>query len=85
MLYTISATVSRPVPGGYYSTRSLPLFFLDSRVQGILDADHAARVAVSLLRDAAGDDAEVIASAYPSNRETVGRASSAGRPDVTPA
>lgn len=58
-LYAVVGFVQRDLPSGYTSTRSLPTFYLDSTVQGIVSAAHAARIATEMLSDAAGPDARV--------------------------
>lgn len=56
-LYAITASVHRTTTDGFSSDRELPLFFLDSRVQGILSASSAASVARNLLAVTAGEGA----------------------------
>lgn len=52
MFYIVAASVSETTPGGWLSTRELPIFILSSDLQGIVDVDHARRVALDMLRTA---------------------------------
>jgi hypothetical protein len=47
-MYAVQARIVRE-QDGWTSTTHLPTFYLDERVQGILDEDHAARIARSIL------------------------------------
>lgn len=62
-LYAITANVHRTTADGYVSSLELPLFFLDSRVQGILSASGAASVARNLLQVTVDPDATITVSA----------------------
>lgn len=55
MLYQITATRHETREDGWESTKQLPTFYLDSRVQGILNSQHAERVALDLLETAASN------------------------------
>ncbi len=51
-MYAIQAVVSRSIPDSQHdetSSRALPTFYLDEKVQGITDGDHAARIALTIL------------------------------------
>ena len=65
MQYLISASVSRTVDG-WTSTHSLPTFLLDDRVQGIVSADHAERIARRMLVDVS-NGADIVVSAHPAD------------------
>ncbi len=60
--YAVTATVSRTSDTGWTSTRQVPTFLLDSRVQGITSAEHAARIALDVV-NAFGDPIEVSVTA----------------------
>lgn len=45
MLYAVSVIVTRRFPDGWTSAIDMPTFYLDSNVQGIVSADHAAEIA----------------------------------------
>lgn len=57
-LWAVSANVER-TRDGWSGSIQIPTFFLDPRVQGILTADHAERVAREMLTLLAGEDAVV--------------------------
>lgn len=63
MYYIIGATVTRKRIDHrgteWTSTRQVPTFLLDGDIQGIMSLEQATRVAHGLLRDVAGDDAEL--------------------------
>lgn len=48
-LYVIAAQVIVLSDGGRASSRDVPTFLLDPVIQGITDADHAARIGMSVL------------------------------------
>lgn len=52
MFYIIAASVTEVTPDGWTSTRELPTFILSADIQGIVDEDHARRIALDLLRTA---------------------------------
>lgn len=54
-MYAIAAAINTfDPPCGWTGTRQLPTFFLDSTVQGIVDAEHAEKIAHDILdRDGA--------------------------------
>ncbi len=45
MLYNIYVSVKTDTGDGFQKTVHLPTFILDSAIQGILDCDHAERIA----------------------------------------
>lgn len=47
-MWQITATVSRK-RDGWQSTRQVPTFFLSGALQGIVSADHAARIALTVI------------------------------------
>lgn len=49
MLYTVQAVANVKQGHGAYVTVPLPTFYLDSNVQGIVNADHATRIARHML------------------------------------
>jgi hypothetical protein len=57
--YAVHATIGTSAGNGYRGARAVPTFYLDSRVQGIVSAGHAAEVAAGILNPlgliAAGD------------------------------
>jgi hypothetical protein len=59
MLYTVVGQIVRTSDNGWRSSVCIPTFLLDSGIQGITDVEHAAGVALSMLRDIAGDDAAI--------------------------
>lgn len=73
MRYVVTATVTLARDEIWSSTRSLPTFLLDSNIQGIVSADHAARVALGLLRDC-NPDAEVHVTAVAEDHSGTGSA-----------
>lgn len=48
-MYAIHATISHKTDSGYTGSRQIPTFYLDERVQGIVDEDHAARIASDII------------------------------------
>lgn len=48
-LYAIQATITRELEGGWQSTRQLPTFYLNPRVQGILSPARAVEIARDLI------------------------------------
>jgi hypothetical protein len=48
-MYSITATVTERTPEGWDRTRQVPTFYLDPRVQGIVSAAHAERIALDIL------------------------------------
>jgi hypothetical protein len=52
-MYAITATVETvsisSTSGEWHGTRQVPTFFLDEDVQGIVSADHAARIAADVI------------------------------------
>ena len=52
-MYAITAEVKVRHPDGYDKTFSVPTFYLDEHVQGILSEDHAVRIAREII-DPAG-------------------------------
>jgi hypothetical protein len=50
-MYAITVTVQRTTADGWESARALPLFYLDSRTQGIVSTEHAERIARRMLTD----------------------------------
>jgi len=48
MIYACAATVEKKGKGGV-TTMQLPTFFLDSRVQGIVDEKHAEFIATEII------------------------------------
>jgi hypothetical protein len=61
--YAVIVHTSRKVDGWERRSHS-PIFFLDGDVQGIVSADHAARIAVHMAREIAGPDVQVWAHAW---------------------
>lgn len=49
MMYSITSTYVYTRDGGWTGYRHVPTFYLDARVQGILNADHAEQIARSIL------------------------------------
>jgi hypothetical protein len=47
-VYAVHAQVLTHI-GSYTGSRSVPTFYLDSRVQGIVSAEHAAEVAAGIV------------------------------------
>lgn len=56
MRYIITATVTRTNSEGWESTKHMPTFLLDARIQGITSADHAARIAKRMISDITADN-----------------------------
>ena len=50
-IYAVSAVIRRPAPEGGYIVVQVPTFYLFADVQGIVDADHARRIATRMLED----------------------------------
>lgn len=48
-MYQIIAQVTRTDEDGYWSTASLPTFYLNSQVQGITSPDHAVKIVQKML------------------------------------
>lgn len=63
MMYQIIAQVIRTTDGWTTST-GVPIFFLSSEVQGIVNAEHAGHIALTMLQDLAGPLAHVTGTAY---------------------
>lgn len=49
MLYAIQAQVVWTNKKGWKTSRQIPTFFLDSDIQGIVNAEHAEEIAVKML------------------------------------
>ncbi len=64
MIYAITATVVKK-DGKYTTTFQVPTFYLDSETQGIVDGDHAARIAESVINPT--KDNRIIVNAYAHN------------------
>jgi hypothetical protein len=47
--YSVQASVSNVSKYGWVSVRHLPTFYLDSQVQGIIDSEHAKRIAREIV------------------------------------
>lgn len=48
--YSVQATVSRESPDGWGRTQTtLPTFYLNTRVQGIVDVAHAERIVTAMI------------------------------------
>jgi hypothetical protein len=47
-MYAVSATIAYQ-DGAWHRTYSTPTFYLDERAQGIVDEDHARRIAVGVI------------------------------------
>jgi hypothetical protein len=56
MMYRIHATVVTIDSKGWRSSRQVPIFFLDSEIQGILSIPHAEKIAGSIVLSGAIDD-----------------------------
>lgn len=53
--YHITATVLYPADkDGYRTTKQVPMFILDANTLGLMNVDHAQRVAADMLTDLAG-------------------------------
>lgn len=50
MFYQVTGHVHMELDNGATTTVQLPTFFLDSNVQGIVDADHAKRIAATMIQ-----------------------------------
>lgn len=62
--YAVTAQVNRTRPDGWTSSRQVPTFYLNTAVQGILNDEHAHRVAAALIADLVDDpDADIIVTA----------------------
>ena len=61
--YLIAAAVTRTVDG-YTNTRHLPLFVLDGDIHGLVDADHAERIAREIV-DPFGESTATYIFAHP--------------------
>lgn len=48
-VYAVHATIGTSADNGYRGARSVPTFYLDSRVQGITDRAHAVSIAAEIL------------------------------------
>ena len=48
-LWAVQANVVTQTTPDYTSSRTLPTFYLDPNVQGIVDADHARRIALQIV------------------------------------
>lgn len=48
-MYAITAAINSFNDDGWISTRPLPTFYLDSNIQGIVDEDHATKIAHDIL------------------------------------
>lgn len=48
-MYAVSATVTGQTTLGVTTTRQVPTFYLDERVQGLISEDHASRVALDVI------------------------------------
>jgi hypothetical protein len=59
MIYCIQATVTTKGKDGWNSCKTIPTFYLDSRVQGIVDETHAERIVKDILNPF-NDDSIVI-------------------------
>lgn len=56
MFYRITARIVNRPNGEWRYRTEVPTFFLDSDVQGIVSAEHAARIAKSMLADLVRQD-----------------------------
>lgn len=63
-VYGVIVSTSRVLPNGYTRTTHSPIYFLDGNVQGLLSAAAAARVAVRMAEEIAGDGVQVWAHAW---------------------
>lgn len=70
-IYTVAASVERDTHDGWTGLRVIPLFYLDSDVQGITSTEHATSIARRMLTDAAGPEATVHVQAYATGYELV--------------
>jgi hypothetical protein len=50
LLYAVEARVTETAKDGWQSNYGLPTFYLDARVQGIVDVAHAERIARNILQ-----------------------------------
>lgn len=48
MFYTVTATITKQTPHGTI-TKQIPTFYLDSDVQGIVSAEHAKKIARTII------------------------------------
>lgn len=48
MLYAITATITKLTKNGTI-TKQIPMFYLDSNVQGIVSAEHAEKIAATII------------------------------------
>lgn len=48
-MYAITATISRTTTDDWTSTRQVPTFYLDESVQGIVNEEHAKRIAREII------------------------------------
>ncbi len=63
VLYAVSTRVERRDASGYSWMVDLPTFYLDSRVQGIVSEDHAARIVVNMLAPLGHDKSNIYVQA----------------------
>mgnify|MGYP001612200234 CR=1 FL=1 len=49
MLYRIEVYLTKRNPSGYKTLTSIPTFFLDSHVQGIISTAHAEKIATEMI------------------------------------
>jgi hypothetical protein len=66
MFYLVSAVVTRTVDG-WTGTVASPTFLLDSNIQGITSTEGAERIALRMVQEIAGPDAEVHVSVNPAH------------------
>lgn len=48
-MYAVQVTVTIPETGGWKRTKQLPTFYLDENVQGIVNNEHACRIAYGIV------------------------------------
>lgn len=58
--YAVTAHIGRTGADGWVRATHLPTFYLHTAVQGIVSADHAARIAVNMLTSIVGPDCDVV-------------------------
>lgn len=59
-MYAIAAAMNTTDEHGWTATRQLPTFFLNADTQGIVDADHAEKIAHDIL-DRPGSTLHIVA------------------------
>lgn len=69
MLYSVTANVTRKTPEGE-TTKGIPTFLLDDRIQGITGVVHAEQIAMGILNpfeDTSLNVSMVVQTVYPEN------------------